>query len=85
MCRLREVYHAVVISTLLYGSEKRMVKSLSIASYRLIRRLSLLLYSGDLGISRSITGQRKEWTTFRELTGWFGMAENIMTDIIRKH
>ena len=59
-----------------------MMKSLSTVSYRLVRRLSLLLYSGDLGIS--ITGQRKEWTTSRELTGWFGMAEN-MTDIIRKH
>ena len=54
-----------------------MVKSLSTVSYRLVRRLSLLLYSGDLGIS--ITG---EWTTSRELTSWFGMAKN-MTDIIR--
>ena len=74
----RGMYCAVVLSTLLYGSETWAVKSPS------IRRLEGF-HNHCIWVIMSVskTRQWKEWITSRELACWFGMTEN-KADIIRK-
>ena len=75
----RGVYCAVVMSTLLYGSETWVVKS---PSMRRLEGFHNRCIRAILGVSR--TRQWKERLTSRELASWFGMDET-MADIIGKH
>jgi len=75
----RGVYRAVVMSTLLYGSETWAVKSPSIRRLEGFHNRCVRVI---MGVSK--TRQWKERITSRELAGWFGITEN-MADIIRKH
>ena len=75
----RGVYHAVVMSTLLYGSESWAVKSPSVRRLEGFHNHCIRVI---LSVSR--IRQWKEQITSKELAGSFGMTEN-MADIIRKH
>ena len=72
----RGVYGAVVMSTLLHGSERWAVKSPRLEGSH--------NYCIQVIIGLSKTRRWKERITTRELAGWLGMTEN-MPDIIRKH
>ena len=75
----RGIYCAVVMYTLLCGSETWVVKSPSI---RRVEGFHNHCIRAIMGISK--TRQWKEQITSRELAGWFGMTENV-ANIIRKH
>ena len=75
----RGAYCAVVMSTLLYGSETWGVKGPSIRQLEGFHNHCIRVI-----MSVSKTRQWKEQITSRELAVWFKMTEN-MADIIRKH
>ena len=75
----RGVYCAVVLSTLLYGSETWVVKGPSMRRLEGFHNRCIRI---SLGVSR--TRQWKEWITSRELANMFGMNEK-MAEIIGKY
>jgi len=75
----RGVYHAVVMSTLLYGSETWVVKSPNIKCLEGFHNRCIGI---SLGVSRAT--QWKERITSRELASSFGMRET-MAEVIGKH
>ena len=75
----REVYRAVVLSTLLYGAETWTVKAESVRRPRGFHNRCIWTI---MGVSR--LQQWKEKITSRELAESFGMTEN-MTEILRRH
>ena len=75
----RGVYHAVVMSTLLYGSETWVVKSPNIKCLEGFHNRCIGI---SLGVSRAT--QWKERITSRELASSIGMRET-MAEVIGKH
>ena len=73
------VYHAVVLSSLLYGSETWVVKSPSIRHLEVFHDHCIRVI---LGVSRN--RQWKEPLTSKDLARWFGMDKN-MADAISGH
>ena len=73
----REVYRAVVLSTLLYGSETWVVKSPSIRRLEAFHNHCIRVI---LGVSRN--RQWKERLTSKDLARWFGMVKNMADTIM---
>ena len=75
----REVYRAVVLSTLFYGAETWAVKA---ASVRRLRGFHNRCIRSMLGVSR--LQQWREKITSRKLAETFGMTEDV-TEMLRRH